>query len=62
MDAPENWERKLKDDLMLSSHSASLNPTPTENVALIADMEEWYMFYTLKDVQLLIMFVYFQGR
>ncbi|KAL5291528.1 FNIP1 family protein [Megaselia abdita] len=41
LDAPENWERKLKDDLMLSSHSASLNPTPTENVALIADMEEW---------------------
>ncbi|XP_055911447.1 folliculin-interacting protein 2 [Eupeodes corollae] len=38
---PHKWELSLREDLALATHSASLISTPAENVAVIADMENW---------------------
>ncbi|XP_055841165.1 folliculin-interacting protein 2 [Episyrphus balteatus] len=38
---PHKWELNVREDLALATHSGSLISTPAENVAVIADMENW---------------------
>ncbi|KAM7359085.1 uncharacterized protein ACRADG_003814 isoform 2-T4 [Cochliomyia hominivorax] len=39
--SPKKWEMNLREDLALAAHSASLISLPAENIAIIADMENW---------------------
>lgn len=38
---PLKWELQLKQDLMISSHSAVLEQTHAENVAIVANIDKW---------------------
>lgn len=38
-----SWEPILKQNLMLASHCATFEQTPTENVAIIANIDKWYV-------------------
>ncbi|XP_055373434.1 folliculin-interacting protein 1 [Condylostylus longicornis] len=37
----DSWETNIKNDLVIASHCASLTTQPTENIAIIADMDKW---------------------
>lgn len=38
---PIKWEGKLKQNLALSSRCAMIEQTPTENIAIIANIDKW---------------------
>jgi hypothetical protein len=38
---PLKWELQLKQDLMISSHSAVLEQSHAENVAIVANIDKW---------------------
>lgn len=38
---PQTWEPILKQNLTLASHCATFEQIPTENVAIIANIDKW---------------------
>lgn len=38
------WEPVLKQNLALTSHCATFEQTPTENIAIIANIDKWYVW------------------
>lgn len=39
--APSSWEYNLKQNLALSAHCATIEQTPTENIGIIANTDNW---------------------